>query len=124
MPKHILSIGNCAADHNHLNRSLQKHFDVELTSADTAQDALTQLQQGTYDLILINRIFDANGDSGLDLIKKLKADPALAATPTMLISNFPEAQQEAQSAGALPGFGKNSVGKPHFIEHLKPYLNP
>ena len=43
---------------------------------------------------------------GFDLIREIKADPDLNSLPVMLVSNFPEAQTEAQTLGALAGFGK------------------
>jgi len=47
----------------------------------------------------------------VDLIRMLKSDPDLAAIPVMLVSNHPEAQTEATSLGALPGFGKSELGE-------------
>jgi hypothetical protein len=91
-------------------------------SADSATEAITSLQQTHYDLVLVNRVFDANGDSGLKLIKQLKGDSNLKVTPVMLISNYPDAQADAQAAGALPGFGKEQIGKSQLVEHFKRFL--
>lgn len=62
-------------------------------------------------LLLINRVLDGRftvGGSGIELIKTIAQQDH--ASPTMLISNFAESQQEAVAAGALPGFGKSQVG--------------
>jgi hypothetical protein len=37
----------------------------------------------------------------------------------MLVSNHEDAQREAVQAGALPGFGKASLGQPAMIARLK-----
>ena len=49
-------------------------------------------------------------------------DAALAALPVMLVSNYPDAQQEAQAAGAVPGFGKAQVSSPETLDLLRTYL--
>ncbi len=36
----------------------------------------------------------------------------------MLVSNHEDAQAEAVAAGALPGFGKASLGQPGMIERV------
>ena len=60
-------------------------------------------------LLLVNRVLDGDfpNDSGLDLIRQIRQQPNPPLT--MLISNYPEAQAEAVSAGALPGFGKTQL---------------
>jgi CheY-like chemotaxis protein len=89
---------------------------------DSAAEAIASLQQAHYDLVLVNRVFDANGDSGLKFIKLLKATPATKDIPVMLISNYADAQADAEAAGALPGFGKKQIGQPQLIDHCKRFL--
>ncbi len=72
--------------------------------------------------MLVNRVFDADGSSGLDFIKTLKADAALTATPVMLVSNYEDAQAQAVAVGAVPGFGKATLGQPAMLERVKAYL--
>lgn len=119
MAKHVLSIGNCGYDHGNLVKALQKQFNVELDAAATAAEAMEAVAGKTYDLIVVNRLFDLNGDSGIELIKKLK--PTVK-SPMMLISNYPEAQEEAMAVGAVKGFGKKVVGKPGLVEVVGEYL--
>lgn len=71
-----------------------------------------ELRQGAYDLVLVNRVLDEDSSSGLDLIRQLKADPALARIPVLLVSNYVDAQAQAVALGALRGFGKNDLGRP------------
>jgi two-component SAPR family response regulator len=119
MAKRILSVGNCAYDFSNLSKVIQQHFaSVELQSVDTALEADAVLQHDSFDLILVNRLFDVNQDSGIAFIRKHKAGQL--ATPMMLISNFPEYQQEALAAGAVQGFGKKHVKQA--LEAVKGYL--
>ena len=102
----ILSVGQCSFDHASIVRHLGQVYGAEVAGADSKGQALTTLRAGQFDLVLVNRVLDADGTSGLDVIRAIKADPELAGTPVMLVSNYQDAQSEAQSLGALPGFGK------------------
>jgi len=119
MPKRVLSIGNCGYDDSTITAALRKNFTVEMHTVGTAEEANQAVKEGRFDLIVVNRLFDSNGDSGIELIKKLK--PTVKA-PMMLISNYPEYHQEAVAAGAVMGFGKKQVGKPAMIEVVGEYL--
>jgi len=120
--KRILSVGQCAADHWMIERALREHFDVEITPAETSAEAIAELQQQPATLVLINRIFDADGASGLDLIRRLQADERLKAVPVMLISNYEDAQEEAVRLGAAKGFGKAALGQPAMIERIGKFV--
>ncbi|HQR42560.1 MAG TPA: response regulator [Gemmatales bacterium] len=120
MAKKVLSVGNCAYDFGTLQSALQQHFSVDVQGVDTAAEAEQLVKQHKYDLIVVNRVFDINQDSGIALIKRLKEHQV--ATPMVLLSNYPEYQQEAIAAGASPGFGKNQVGKPAMVEAVKAFL--
>ncbi len=120
--KQLLSVGNCGFDHSRLVQRLKSWFDVEITAAEDRRAALTLLQERSYDLILVNRVFDASGESAIELIAELKQTPKFAAIPVMLISNYPEYQQEAVRKGAVPGFGKNHLNGNALQRLLAPYL--
>lgn len=120
MPKQILSVGNCSYDFGTLSQALEAKFDVALQNAETADEAEQVLKKQQFDLIVVNRLFDINQDSGIALIKKLKEQKL--ATPMMLISNFPESQEEAVGVGAVPGYGKKAVGKPEMLDLVGQYL--
>ena len=113
MPR-VLDVGQCGFDHGSIARHLKSKFGAEVTAADSAGQALVSLRAGEFDLVLVNRIFDADGSKGIDLIRSIKADPELARVPVMLVSNYAEAQAEARELGALPGFGKGEIqsGRP------------
>ena len=121
--KTVLSVGQCGFDHGSITRFLRAHFDVDVTPAATAADGLAHLQQRTCDLVLVNRIFDADGDEGLAFIKSLKDDPKLAQLPVMLVTNYRDYTERAIALGALPGFGKSEVGSPDLVKRLASVLS-
>ena len=120
--KRVLSVGQCGADHGGLSWALRRAFGAEVTPAATRDEALERLRQEPFALVLVNRVFDADGDSGVELIRALKADEALRATPVMLVSNYADAQEQAVEAGAEPGFGKASLGRPDMLARVAPFL--
>ena len=120
--KRVLSVGQCGADDAGLRRMFVNQLGLEMTAADTAEEALAVLRGGAFDLVLVNRVLDYDGSSGVDLVGRIKADAGLAGVPVMLVSNFEEAQREAVARGALPGFGKAALGQPHMLARVEPYL--
>jgi two-component system chemotaxis response regulator CheY len=118
MPR-VLSVGQCGFDHGKIARHMKQAFGAEVVAADTFPEALEALRGGPpFDLVLVNRVTDADGSRGLDLVRDLNGGP----TPVMLVSNYPEAQEQAVSLGALPGFGKSDLGLPAVHERLKRVL--
>jgi len=85
MPKRILCIGNCSYDVHLLAAALKKNFEIEMREAETAVEASQAVSHGEFDLIMVNRLFDSTGESGIELIKKMKP---IVKTPMMLISNY------------------------------------
>jgi two-component system, chemotaxis family, chemotaxis protein CheY len=122
MKKRILSVGQCSMDHASLSRTFTRNFDAEVVRADDARDAISLLSDGGFDLVLVNRIFDANGDSGIDLIRQLRAEESKRTIPVMLVSNHADVQAQAVAAGALPGFGKADLGQKPMLERVSTIL--
>ena len=120
--KKVLSAGQCGFDHNAISRTIQKAFDVEVVAADSLDEAMKELRKGSFALVLVNRVFDEDGSSGLELIERIKGDGGSPSVPVMLVSNYEEAQSEAIRAGALPGFGKSALGHPAMMERLRTVL--
>src|ERR1700678_66268 len=120
--KRVLSVGQCMADRGSLTRTLSRSFGAEVVSVDTAAEAVARLRPGGFDLVLVNRLFDVDGDSGVDFIRLLRSDEALRTIPIMLVSNYPDAQAQASAAGALPGFGKGALGQPQMLERVAAVL--
>lgn len=123
MTKRVLAVGNCSYDHRNLEEAIREHFDVEVRAASHADEAMKLLSGGDrFDLVLVNRVLEVDRSSGVDLIRQLKSAPHLDIPAVMLVSNFPEAQQEAIAAGAQPGFGKKSLRTDETIARLRPHL--
>ncbi len=120
--RRILSVGQCIADHSRIVHLFHSTFGAEVVAADTAREAVDLLRQQRFDLVLANRVFDLDGDSGIDFIRQMNADEQLRNTPVMLVSNYEDAQARAVAAGAKPGFGKSSLREPATMELLHGYL--
>ncbi len=120
--KRVLSIGQCMADHGSISRLLRQQFQADVVGADSLDEALAQAREGAFDLVLVNRVLDTDGSSGLAVLRQLKSDDALQSVPVMLVSNYEDAQREAVNAGALPGFGKAALGHPLTVERLRAIL--
>lgn len=118
MAKRVLDVGNCGPDFGAVKRFLTSRFGAEVQQADGAVDALAALRAGQFDLVLVNRKLDMDYSDGIEVIRQIKADPALAATPVMLITNYAEHQDAAEQLGALRGFGKLEHEKPETIDRV------
>lgn len=122
MTKRVLSVGQCVPDTNSLVQFMTSHFDVDIDQSDVETDTLEKLKHETYELVVINRKLDADYSDGIDLIRKIKNITAIQSNHLMLVSNFPEYQEEAVEAGAEYGFGKDDYQREETVARLKPYL--
>ena len=120
--RRVLDVGQCNLDHGNLTSMLTEKFGAGVERASTGQEAVEAIRAGQFDLVMINRILDVDGASGLDLIAQLKNNADTATAPTMLVSNFADAQEAAVALGALPGFGKSALTAPETHELLAPLL--
>lgn len=116
----ILDVGQCGFDHAAISGLLQQIASADVDAAGTAGETEKLLQQNQYNLVLVNRILDRDGSSGIDLIKQLRQIPNCP--PLMLVSNLHDAQAKAVAAGALQGFGKSTLHLPQVAEHLREVL--
>jgi CheY-like chemotaxis protein len=121
MSSRVLSVGQCGLDHGNISRVLRDTVQAEVVPAASADEALEALRGGGFDLVLVNRVL-ADGDSGLELIRRIKATPEAAKVPVLLVSNFADAQAQAIEAGAVPGFGKSALNAPEMVARLREYL--
>jgi len=120
--KRVLSVGQCFADHSSISRTFQRQLAAEVVAADRLHEALEKLRHEHFDLVLVNRVLDADGSAGLDLVKQMKAEEALRDVPVMLVSNYEDSQRQAVELGALPGFGKAALGQPAMVARVKALL--
>lgn len=122
MSINILSVGQCGFDHSSLARFLSRTLPARIEAAATSAECLQKLALGSYNLVLVNRIIDGDGSSGIDLVTQLCAHRECP--PVMLVSNLPEAQAAAVAVGAVAGFGKSSIGDPDVARRLQTLLLP
>lgn len=119
----ILSIGQCAVDHAAIARAIEGNLPATVEAAPTLAAALARLRQDRFDLVFINRILDADRARGLDVLRAIKADPAVGRVRVMLVTNYPDVQAQAVAAGALAGFGKAALGEAETVARLKAVLD-
>ena len=74
--------------------------------------------------MLVNRKLDRDYSDGIDVIRRLKADPRTSHFPLMLITNYTEYQDLATGLGALRGFGKLEYEQPETLARLRAVLEP
>jgi CheY-like chemotaxis protein len=105
----ILDVGQCGFDGPRMSALWHKTIHASVDRVASAEEAIESLAGKKYDLILVNRILAADGSSGVDVIRRLRASGITA--PVMLVSNRSSAQDEAVALGALRGFGKADLDK-------------
>ena len=105
----ILSVGQCGADSRAISRTLSDRFSASVVSAHSADDAHRKAAAGGFALVLINRVLDADGSSGLDLVDAMVR---AGGAPVMLVSDRADAQDAAVAVGAFRGFGKSALSRP------------
>lgn len=116
----VLDVGQCDPDHRRIAGFLSRQFGADVDRAHGLDDARGLMEGTSYRLVLVNRMLDMDYTPGLNVIKALKADvnPDLSSATFMLVSNYPEAQQEAVEAGAEPGFGKAQLEDPEVVRRV------
>jgi CheY-like chemotaxis protein len=122
MTKRVLDVGNCSPDHGAVRRLIEGRFDAIVVQAHHQEDALSLLEQQSFDLVLVNRKLDYDYSDGLRVIERIKSRADLASVPVMLVTNYDDHQQLAIQAGAEPGFGKLAMNAPATIENLRRFL--
>ena len=119
--KRILDVGQCKIDGPRIGRLLTNEFNCTVDHAHSKEEALSFAAANHYDLVLVNRLLDRDRSPGIDVIAALRA-----AHPTlrlMLVSDRPDAQQQAAKLGALSGFGKSALESPETEELLRSTLS-
>jgi len=125
----VISVGQCGYDNSRI-RSLIRSIDstVEIKETDSHQETmevLASLGESTAALVLVNRVFDTDGASGMDLISQLKSkESEFAGIPVMLVSNYEKSQAEAIANGAIQGFGKSELQSVETRQKIVSVLNP
>ena len=123
----VVDIGQCDPDHASIRR-LAESLGLAVVRAYTAAEARRLVTEPGVVLALVNRIFDADGASGMDCIQELvelkkTAQFANPRMKVMLVSNYPEYQSQAAALGASPGFGKAALFEPETAELIRRALS-
>ena len=111
MPYRVGLVGHCGFDAGGLVRAAERALgDVEAVSINDQDRLAAEIDR--LNLILVNRLLDGRfpNAEGVDLITSLRADGR--DLPIILISNYDDAQEAAQAAGAAAGFGKRALKSP------------
>jgi len=120
--KRVLDVGQCVPDHAAIRRLMEGTFGAEVVQTHGLDDTLAALRGGHFDLVLINRKLDADYSDGIEILKRIKAEPPISAVPVMLITNYPEYQQASIAAGGEPGFGKAELANAETHAKIKKLL--
>lgn len=123
MKKTVLDIGNCGPDHAAIRNLLTQHFDVSVLRAHHSQDSIEILEAESVDLVLINRKLDQDYSDGMEILKLIKSDTRFASIAVMMVTNYPDVQEQAVRLGALPGFGKLSLASEETLSRLSKVLS-
>jgi two-component system chemotaxis response regulator CheY len=110
----ILDVGQCGFDGPRMAALWRNKLGATVDCVDTGEDAAERLKNGGYDVVLVNRVLDHDGSSGLDVIEDLLREKT--SVPIMLVSDLPDAQNAAVALGAVRGFGKADLGDPATLE--------
>lgn len=122
MGKTVVLVGHCGPDSSFLRMAVSSaERGITVSMADDSQELKAALDRGA-DLVLLNRELGWGFDTplGVDVIKILRG--SYPRTKWMLVSNYPEAQAAALTAGAVPGFGKREIGQPRVAQLIRDAL--
>lgn len=117
----VALVGHCGADASALKR-LVSRADKRAKAVRVNDEASLRDAIGSAGVLLINRVLDGSlgTSSGVELIRTLAAARRDAPRPALLlVSNYADAQEEAEAAGAMPGFGKSDLQTPEAASRLQ-----
>jgi DNA-binding NtrC family response regulator len=122
MSQRVVLVGHCGPDTSYLRFSVAAALPgATVLGVDDAAELAKAIDTGA-DLLLINRLLDYGFEEteGVTLIRNLRLrHPELK---TMLVTNYPEVQNAAISAGAVGAFGKRELGSPRVTQLLRDVL--
>ena len=119
MVNRVVLVGHCGPDTFMLRAAVERAApNAQVVDALSDQDITENAGPGS--LMLVNRVLDGrfSDSDGIALIASLVD----GGTPAMLISNFEDAQERAEQAGALPGFGKRDLNTDHATQRISTAL--
>ncbi|MCK4872156.1 MAG: hypothetical protein KAS72_05490 [Phycisphaerales bacterium] len=118
MAKTIALVGHCGPDVFMLKTTAHRAVpDAEVVLIN--DQAVLDAQLAELSLLLVNRELDGSFPItlGIDLIRTVTGRQD--GPGAILVSNFVDAQVEAEEAGAQPGFGKNTLFEDATLERIR-----
>lgn len=106
----VALVGHCGPDSFMLRSSVRRAIPgADIVSFESDRDV--EREAPSADILLVNRLMDGRFEdaSGIELIRRLREDLGERGPAMILVSNFEDAQREAEKAGAMPGFGKRDL---------------
>ena len=120
MPHSVILVGHCDVDGPRLQREIAAALPgTDVVRVNSTAD-LRRTSTGHADLFLVNREPVGFDEDGLDIIRQIHGGHP--EVKVMLVSDYPEAQEAAVQAGALPGFGKSELGSECLTDTVKQAL--
>jgi DNA-binding NarL/FixJ family response regulator len=120
MPHSVILVGHCGVDGPRLQREISARIpDTDVIRVNSTADLKRYLEQEA-DLFLVNREPVGFDEDGLDIIRDIRGEHPDA--KVMLVSDYPDAQEAAVQAGALPGFGKSEMGSESLTDTVRQAL--
>ena len=122
MGARIVLVGHCGVDAPRLEKAVSKILPRAEVISVNSEECLQDICEEGADLLLINRQlpFGFEAEEGVELIHEIQQmHPDVK---TMLVSDRPDAQEQALRAGAVEGFGKADLGTSKIAEILKDAL--
>jgi response regulator of citrate/malate metabolism len=119
MSQRIVLVGHCGVDAPRLEREICRTIKgAQVVTINSEQELNDVVEDEKNVLLLVNRQlpYGFEVEEGVGLMKDLHSrHPKLK---MMLVSDLPDAQEQARQVGAVPGFGKAEIGTGKIAEHL------
>jgi DNA-binding NtrC family response regulator len=122
MSQRVVLVGHCGVDAPRLEKAVSKCLPRADVICVNSEEQLQDICEEGVDLLLINRQlpFGFESEEGVELIEEMQQmHPDVK---TILVSDRPDAQEQARRAGAVDGFGKADLGSSRIAEVLKDAL--
>ncbi|HYE02030.1 MAG TPA: hypothetical protein VD963_02215 [Phycisphaerales bacterium] len=121
----VLLVGHCVPDSALIRSGIRRAApDARVERVNDADELRDKLPGAR--LVLVNRVLvgEFATESGVELIGSIAQQSAAGGPVVMLVSDQPQAQRQAERAGASPGFGKSAVHAPETTRLLADVLAP
>ena len=110
MSQRIVLVGHCGVDAPRLEAEVSKILPRADVISVNSEEQLQEVCEEGADLLLVNRQlpYGFESEEGVELMRELQQQHP--DVKMMLVSDRPDAQEEAREAGAIDGFGKADLG--------------